>query len=90
MASTTYPQADEGMMPQGFMRLTEAHRLLHRPEVSAVPSPAADPMPLFEDGEHLTGSTALRGAKAAVAAIFLESYAVLAVYILWQLFRLFR
>jgi hypothetical protein len=90
MASTTYIQGDEGMMPQGFVRLTEAYRLLHRPEVRAIPPLAPDTAAVVEGETELTRSVALQGARAVVAAIFLESYAALSVYILWQIFRLFR
>ncbi len=90
MASTTYPHGDEGIMPREFVRLSEAYRLLHRTEVPHVPGPAPEPMPILDDGEQVSQTAALRGAKAIVSAIFLESYGALAIYVLWQYFRLFR
>jgi hypothetical protein len=90
MASTTYPYGDEGIMPREFVRLSEAYRLLHLTEARPVSGPAPVPVPIFDDGEQVSQSAALRGAKAIVSAIFLESYGALAIYVLWQYFRLFR
>jgi len=86
MASTTYFDAEEVTLRQGSMRISEAYHLLHRSEAPAVPV-ASDP---DIDGMQVSQSASLLGAKAALAAICLESYAALCVYIVWQYFRLFR
>jgi hypothetical protein len=86
MATTTFPHAEEAILPRGFMRLSEAYRLLHPSDAPAVPAPKPD----AEDGTWVSPSTGLLGAKAALAAIALEAYAALCIYIIWQYFGLFR
>ena len=85
MANTKYSRADEGV-PQGFMRISEAYRLLHASEAPAVPINGPD----ARGGSVESQASALLGAKAAVAAFCLESYAALCVYIAWEFIRLYR
>lgn len=86
MATTTFPQVEEAILPRGFMRLSDAYRLLHPSEAPAVRAPE----PEIEDGNWESPSTGLLGAKAALAAIGLEAYAALCIYIIWKYFELFR
>jgi hypothetical protein len=86
MATTAFPHADQGTFPLGFMRLSEAWSRLHESNEVAV----SDPRPEVDGVDLESQSTALCGARGAAIAIFLESYAVLAIYIIWQYFRLFR
>jgi len=86
MATTTFPQVEEGILPRGFVRLSEAYRLLHPSDAPAAHAPEPD----AEDGNWVSPSTGLLGAKAALAAIGLEAYAALCIYIIWRYFGLFR
>jgi len=70
-------------LEEGFVRLTEAFRLLHRSEAGGVPIPepsvdvACESLP-----------SALGGARAVVSAIGLEAVAALCVGGVWLICRI--
>jgi len=86
MAGSAFLHADGETLPQGFMRLSEAYRLVHPSEVPAVPAPGLD----VDGGNQVSQSEALYGARAVIAAICLESYAAVWIFIAWQYFQIFR
>jgi len=75
MASSALFHEEEATL--GFVRLAEAHRLLHQPEPSVPVSPPSD------HRECEPPSEALAGARAALAAVGVESLAILGVCWLW-------
>lgn len=85
MSSPSRLQADEEILLRRFVRLTDAYRVIHESE----PEPQLAPEQVGENGQ-ITLSGALSGARGAVSALFLESYALLAIYIIWKYCGLFR
>ena len=85
MSGPAYLLPEEEALLNRFIRLTDAYRVLHpyEPQLEG---------PIFQGdaGNFEVPQGALGGAKAVLAALFLESYALLSVFIVWHYFLLFR